>query len=401
MDEAHLPQQPSKESTIPEPSPTPTPEPPQPPPVLDNDNDGDPNDTDCAPDNANIHSGALELCDELDNNCNGQVDEGFPYLGQECSDGLGACHTVAKIICSSDGTSTVCPIDEIMGPGDETCDGIDNDCDGQIGDAGNFPLRIGQYSPTGHNFSFNGKIDDVRIYNRPLTQEEITTLSTKPEPEPAKDPLVAHYDFDDAENSGKDKTKNENDCKLEGDTTASEGKIGKGTSFDGNEDFVNCGNKESLNNLKSFTYAAWIRISEEKTNTYGCIVCKDQQWAKKGLYLTGRVINNLQGYIVTDGQAANSTIPTRLMPGRWYHVAMTYDDSGDKKIHLFLDGKEPASYTKQTAAVGELTDDAAQQLMLSQNIREREFNGDMDDARVYKKALTAEEIQTLFNEGSE
>lgn len=46
----------------------------------------------------------------------------------------------------------------------------------EVGNAGNFPLRIGQYSPERYNFTFRGGIDDVRIYNKSLKLAEIEAL---------------------------------------------------------------------------------------------------------------------------------------------------------------------------------------------------------------------------------
>lgn len=49
----------------------------------DDDNDGDPDTTDCASMNAAINRTAVEVCDGVDNNCDGQVDEGFADNDQD------------------------------------------------------------------------------------------------------------------------------------------------------------------------------------------------------------------------------------------------------------------------------------------------------------------------------
>jgi MYXO-CTERM domain-containing protein len=71
-------------------------------------------------------------CDGLDNDCDGNIDEVYPSLGQPCSAGKGTCHREGTIVCKKAGDGTECSISQGGDPGEEVCDGIDNDCDGLI-----------------------------------------------------------------------------------------------------------------------------------------------------------------------------------------------------------------------------------------------------------------------------
>ena len=74
-----------------------------------------------------------ELCDGLDNDCDAATDEDFT-LGAACSTGLGACERAGVTVCAGDGSAAVC--DAAPGlPSDETCNGLDDDCDGTTDDA--------------------------------------------------------------------------------------------------------------------------------------------------------------------------------------------------------------------------------------------------------------------------
>jgi hypothetical protein len=72
-------------------------------------------------------------CDGVDGNCNGATDESFRALGVACaSDGIGACRTTGRFVCASDGASAVCDAPAPPVPGAELCNGLDDDCDGLV-----------------------------------------------------------------------------------------------------------------------------------------------------------------------------------------------------------------------------------------------------------------------------
>ncbi|MFO0553747.1 MAG: MopE-related protein [Polyangiaceae bacterium] len=69
-----------------------------------------------------------EICNTLDDDCDGNADEGF-NVGQACTAGVGACQASGSTICLADGTAAC---DAVPGtPQTEMCnDAIDSDCDG-------------------------------------------------------------------------------------------------------------------------------------------------------------------------------------------------------------------------------------------------------------------------------
>ena len=67
-----------------------------------------------------------EVCDGLDNDCDGTTDEGYADLGTACTNGVGACERAGVRRCSDDYRVVVCDAQPAP-PQAEVCDRLDND----------------------------------------------------------------------------------------------------------------------------------------------------------------------------------------------------------------------------------------------------------------------------------
>lgn len=107
--------------------------------LQDIDGDGFWGDSDCDETNPNNYEGATELCDGVDNNCDGQIDEDVQstFYGDGDGDGFGtenitvdACTVPEGFVITSgdcnDGDASVYP------GANEDCDEVDNNCDGEV-----------------------------------------------------------------------------------------------------------------------------------------------------------------------------------------------------------------------------------------------------------------------------
>jgi len=113
-------------------------------------------------------------CDDVDNDCDGRVDEDFAEalyvdgnLGGElrrCEAGVGLCRRISDVSCAPDGQGVVCPA-EAANPArelDDDCSGTDDDCDGRVDeDFADEWIAVGDHWVYAYEASRPGATDEV------------------------------------------------------------------------------------------------------------------------------------------------------------------------------------------------------------------------------------------------
>ena len=106
---------------------------------VDADGDGYTADEDCDDSDASVHAGATEICDGIDNDCDGEVDEDVTGTWYRDADGDGYGDVEAPVEACTQPSGTVTAATDCDDTDDsvnpvaiERCNGVDDDCDGDI-----------------------------------------------------------------------------------------------------------------------------------------------------------------------------------------------------------------------------------------------------------------------------
>jgi hypothetical protein len=143
-----------------------------------------------------------ELCNNLDDNCNGQTDESFKApasnpLGGSCTVGVGACSRTGNYVCASNGASTTCSVTPGNPAASETCNGLDDNCNTQI-DEGFKNQGTGQYDQ--NTACGSCSVDCTQLYALPNATGVCSTASGSPQCQ--MQCLPSSFDLDLATSNG-------------------------------------------------------------------------------------------------------------------------------------------------------------------------------------------------------
>ena len=199
--------------------------------------------------------------------------------------------------------------------------------------------------------------------------------------------LVAHYTFEEGPSKQvKDWSGNGNHGKIVDDVeyvTLGEGK-GSALRFNSGEAYVDCGNGPSLDLTDAVTLSAWFYpetsiVGRGFGGVFGKLI------GSYCLSYSGKIWFHVPG-------GADHAGTLSVSPGSWHHIAATSDG---KQIKMYVDGK---LQTVQQSTVDKLPhgENLYLRYPATHLTVESEYKCMLDDARVYNRALSEEQVTQLY-----
>lgn len=261
-------------------------------------------------------------------------------------------------------------------------------------------ITIGALKRASLDTRFKGSIGDVRVYNVDLTQDEINKLrlQTAPRQVVAEQPLNALPDQTDAtlamgglnaKTAGTLKqlgvTRTENYV-VENSTPQFE-KVGM--KFNGTDDGIRIGSLQTTPlGFYPYTMMAWVKTTAGVNHL---AVSYDDQGINSIYYGIG-LRSTGEAWLTARNQAERNIVsPASYNDGGWHHIAGVF--VGDTERLLFVDGELVIT---GTALVTQATNMDYISVGASLGFTDRYwFNGEIRDARAYKRLVSADEIKAI------
>ena len=197
------------------------------------------------------------------------------------------------------------------------------------------PLRIGADSEGGNRFV--GEIAEAMVFARGLGENELAALAARQAGELLVDPaLIGRWTFDNRKDGAfANRAPAPLPAKVVGEVEVVDAPGGKAARL-GGKGYLEVAHHEKLDLRRAITLAAWVR--------------RDPAARRDGRFLDKSKVGTSDGYLLDtwpDNSLRMITEPCTLghkaclEPGRWTHVAGTFDAGG--QVALYLDGKPVAS----------------------------------------------------------
>jgi hypothetical protein len=208
--------------------------------------------------------------------------------------------------------------------------------------------------------------------------------------------LVASYDFSGNAN---DLSGNGNNGVVNGATLVTDrnGNLNSAYSFNGTTSYIEVPHSNSLLfSTNAISVSFWAKVVSVNSSGYNNIILSKQSGSgasQSGFNVFENTSLTMGLSIKSNGLAGGGTNVSSVSSNTYHHFTFTYDNG---IATSYLDGALIGSYSGQTGVIGANT----MSLLIGKanwsNINAPNFNGIIDELQIYNRALTSNEVTTLF-----
>ena len=269
------------------------------------------------------------------------------------------------------------------------------------------PFQFGGNPTQGYGY-FAGSMDDIRVYDRALTDLEVLTIYNGGTTTYSSN-LIGWWKMDDT--SGTSATESSGSASGNAGTlmggfnfsaNTAAGQLGNALSFDGMNDYVDIGDMNNkLDAVSAFTVSAWAYRGSASAS--GNIFTK-YNGATNNISLTcggsPGGIDDVKFDVSNAGTTYGYTTGNIIGATTWVHVAAVYDGTQTGNAYrakIYINGAMQTLTFSGTIPAS--TNSSSNTVMLGARIGATtvSWEGRLDDVRVYTRALSAWEVLQLYN----
>lgn len=211
---------------------------------------------------------------------------------------------------------------------------------------------------------------------------------------------IAWWKFDDKEGAVvKDAAIHKLDGKIKGTPHWETGHLGGALEFDGKETVVDCGKSSQFNFGDGLAVSVWIKVRKFDKPWQAIISKGDKSWKLQRYKERDTIAFTLSGVkVANESWMETPTIDVVskvcVNDNKWHHIIGTYDGH---QAAIYVDG----NLQETRGASGSILQNS-DPVWIGNNsgASERQFNGWIDDIRIFDHGVSEEVINELFGESS-
>lgn len=266
--------------------------------------------------------------------------------------------------------------------------------------ASSLPLIIG--NNVDHNNQFKGKIDELQMYNKALSAEEIADLYASYDINPLPEGATAYWKMDDGAGTGvTDEYKTSNGELYNAvEETWTDGYMGKALDFTQSSStdtsvFVDISNTDAVDFDSTESFSISLLVKADKS--YGSeqtIISKGMVGISNGGWYHLSYKNGAVRFMIWDSDKLSSpegVMPSSFPDNDWVHIVCVRNVETDS-LYVYLNGDLLDGEVDET--VMDIANDGNLYIGAAPNWG-NQLQGSVDELSIYNRVLTADEIASL------